>query len=55
MDLLKRACPYNNDNNNNDNNNNNIFPGFSVQGTVLVNPFLSFTKTTDFFYQNPRF
>ena len=25
-----------------------IFPGFSVQGTVLVNPFSCFTKTTDF-------
>ena len=27
-----------------------IFPGFSVQGMVLVNPFLRFTKTTDFVY-----
>ena len=35
MDLLKRSSPY--------------FPGFSVQGMVLVNPFLRFTKTTDFF------
>ena len=26
-----------------------IFPGSFVQGTVLVNPFLHFTKTTDFF------
>ena len=33
MDLLKRSSPY--------------FPGFSVQGMVLVNPFLRFTKTTD--------
>ena len=26
-----------------------FFPGFSVQGMVLVNPFLRFTKTTGFF------
>ena len=26
-----------------------VFPGFSVQRTVLVNPLLRFTKTTDFF------
>ena len=26
-----------------------ILPGFSVQGRVLVNPFLRFTKTTDLF------
>ena len=25
-----------------------VFPGFSVQGMVLVNPFLRFTKSTDF-------
>ena len=36
MDLLKRALLL-------------VFPGFSVQGVVLVNPFLRFTKTTDFF------
>ena len=35
MDLLKRSSPY--------------FPGFSVQGTVLVNPLSRFTKTTDFY------
>ena len=35
MDLLKRSSPY--------------FSGFSAQGMVLVNPFLRFTKTTDFF------
>ena len=30
-----------------------IFPGFSVQGMVLVNPFLRFTKTTDFLLKFP--
>ena len=39
MDLLKRSSPY--------------FPGFSVQGVVLVNPFSRFTKTTDFFTKVP--
>ena len=39
MDLLKRSSPY--------------FPGFSVQEMVLVNPFLRFTKTTDFFTKIP--
>ena len=41
MDLLKRSAPY--------------FPGFSIQGMVLVNPFSRFTETTDVFYSNPRF
>ena len=41
MDLVKRSSPY--------------FPGFSVQGMVLVNPFLRFTKTTDFFTKMPGF
>ena len=27
-----------------------MFPGFSVQGVVLVNPFLRFTKTTPIFF-----
>ena len=35
MDLLKRSSPH--------------FSGFSVQAMVLVNPFLRFTKMTDFF------
>ena len=30
-----------------------VFPGFCVQGMVLVNPFLLFTKTTDFFTKIP--
>ena len=32
-----------------------VFPGFSVQRTVLVNPYLRFTKTTDFFTKIPGF
>ena len=39
MDLLKCSSPF--------------FPGFSVQGMVLVNPFLRFTKTTDIFTKIP--
>ena len=34
--LLKRSSPY--------------FSRVSVQGMVLVNPFVRFTKTTDFFH-----
>ena len=30
-----------------------FFPGFSVQGLVLVNPFVCFTKTTDFSLKSP--
>ena len=29
--------------------------GFSAQGMVLVNPFLRFTKTTDFLLKSPVF
>ena len=30
-----------------------MFPGFSAKGMVLVNPFLRFTKTTDFLLKSP--
>ena len=39
--LLKRSSP--------------CFPGFSVQGLVLANPSLRFTKTTDSFTKIPGF
>ena len=39
MDLVKRSSPY--------------FSRFSAQGMVLVNPFLRFTKTTDFISKIP--
>ena len=42
MDLLKRSSPY-------------FFQGFlsRLQEMVLVNPFLRFTKTTDFYTKIP--